>query len=266
MVKTSRKLTCELFAVLALAVGVLTSPAKTQEPDPIPDEATSAAPVDEQILPGYHDWTSSGDYGWCQEQCYSAKCWGAYPFMGPSCRWHSVTVPRLTAHYWGYAEEFCERPFGTYARAAINTQINNGLVAQLVLYRYDFRDPTVSYDDAAKLRGRGHYQLVKIVDKLKRVMGPLVIEPSGDDDLDEERRQFVIARLDDLEFSFPEESVVIGRPPAGGMSGEEAFVNYQNLIMQTEHAGAFTPRLEERSTISFGSHADSEGPAIGRGN
>ncbi len=251
---------CERFALLALLALVLVVPVGAQEPDVLPEDAT--APLLAEPIDGlsYNGWAGPGTCDWCNEECYSPKCWGAYPGMGLKCRWHNVFVPRKTAWYWGNAEEFCERPFGTYARAAWNTQVVNGLAAQIVLYRFDFRDPAAtSTERAAKLNFRGHERLIKIVEKLKYVAAPLTIEMSGDKELDEMRRQYVIDFLqDDLEFPLPEESVVIGRPTARGLDGEEAFAGYQNLMLQTKSAGAFSPDLKERRTISFGGGLDSD--------
>ena len=260
MLNQRNRMLRERFTVLALLAFVLVAPVGAQEPDALTEEA--AAPLLAEPIDGlsYNGWAGPGTCDWCNETCYSPKCWGAYPGMGPCNRWHNVFVPRKTAWYWGYSEEFCERPFGTYARAALNTQVVNGLAAQIVLYRFDFRDPAAtSTERAAKLNFRGHERLIKIVEKLKYVVAPLTIEMSGDKELDEMRRQYVIDFLqDDLEFPLPEESVVIGRPTARGLDGEEAFSNYQNLMLQTKHTGAFSPDLKERRTISFGGGLDSD--------
>jgi hypothetical protein len=127
----------------------------------------------------------------------------------------------------------------------MRAQITNGLAAQLVFYRYDFnnnpgeggsKSPT-----AANLSPRGWVQMVKIGEMLNRLpVPPVVIESSNDSQLDEARRQNVIAGLTEVMGSpVPPEWVVVGEPMANPLNGEEAVIVHENLLRQTEAAGQY---------------------------
>jgi hypothetical protein len=142
---------------------------------------------------------------------------------------------------WFYGSE----PFGLCVFGALNSQISNGLAAQLVLYRYDFNNPPVKSAansiDAANLNPRGRLQLLKVAELLNRVpMPPVVIEASDDPEIDRARRQSVIVALSEAMGSpIPGEWVVVDRPAANPLSGEEAAIIHDNLLRQTESGGVY---------------------------
>jgi hypothetical protein len=175
--------------------------------------------------------------------------------MGPLGRlWHHCLKPCLQDSHWGYAEYFCERPFGTLLRAHQQTQIFNGLTDQMVLYHYDFRDGPGT---KTELNYRGLQQLSKLVEVAQQTGLPLVIEKTDNNSsLDKSRRQAVLTKLEQLQIPYASEMVVVAEIPAAGLNGEESSLIYQNLIQQTRDRGGSlgTERsLRRTSGLSAGS-------------
>jgi hypothetical protein len=136
-------------------------------------------------------------------------------------------------------------PFGFCVSSALNAQITNGLAAQLVFYRYDFVNvPTqraAKPNDFANLNPQGQRQLRRVADVMSRMpLPPVVIESSGNSQIDEARRQIVIAGLTDAMGSpVPAEWVVVDEPMAHPIAGEEATIIHENLLRQTEAGGSY---------------------------
>lgn len=142
---------------------------------------------------------------------------------------------------WQYRAD----PFGYCVFGALDAQITSGLAAQLVLYRYDFNNPptegAAKSIDPANLNPRGRQQLMKVADLLNRLpMPPVVIEASENPQIDQARRQRVIAALTEVMGTpVPNEWVVVDEPAANPLSGEEATLIHQNLLQQTELRGLY---------------------------
>jgi hypothetical protein len=139
--------------------------------------------------------------------------------------------------YWGYPEEFCERPFGSWMRAQMSAHIREGAAAQMALYRYDFADPT-THDRPEMLTARGMIQLRKICCLLNQGGQVIAIEPSGDPDLDQARRQQVFQQLALLNCPVSDGQIVTGRTQAGGLSGDEAVQIHGNRLKASGSGGA----------------------------
>lgn len=143
--------------------------------------------------------------------------------------WITRAKPRLQESHWGYPEEFEEKPFGSSLRAHVNRQIRNGTRDRMVLYLYDFHDAGLG--DETTLNPHG----LRRLDDLRRMMQcnstPLVIEPSGKNaELDEARREHVLSLLQDSTFAVPEDWVVVARPDARGLHGEDALSVHQRML------------------------------------
>lgn len=180
-------------------------------------------------------------------------------------RWNTQTKPALQASHWGYPEEFCERPFGSFTRANLCGQMRNGLEDQLILYRYDFVDE--SLPEAYQLKPRGRYELAKIIGLLQEPnlvqcgLPPIYIEETvGQPQLNEARRQHVLQQFELMEFPVPAEHVVVGRANAPGISGDESLQIYMNLMRQWQMGGqgAGSGMNQGRTTPGAGA-----GPGIG---
>jgi hypothetical protein len=90
------------------------------------------------------------------------------------------------------------------------------------------------------------YQLKKFAEILQNTCLPLTIEPSIENtNLDVARREFVLDALARLGMPLNPEMVIVDKPRAFGLSGEESEVIYPNQILQTQDGG--------RSRISRGS-------------
>jgi hypothetical protein len=167
--------------------------------------------------------------------CCECQC---PPVHGPVRKlYHYHLKPCLQASHWGYADLFQPRPFGSYARFAAGSQIENGLSAQLVLYRMDFvaRDglPT------AELNPSGRARLEKVLGLVMTGACPLVIElDERNPELNAARRAHVVGQLQQFVAGFPEERVVVGRPAARGLAAEEAVAIQQIVQEQVRTMGA----------------------------
>jgi hypothetical protein len=165
--------------------------------------------------------------------------------------------PCLQASHWGYPEYFCERPFGSCNLQATQTMIANGLRDQMVLYEYDFGFG----DDTGTLKDRGVVQLEKMIKRIPIVGCPVVIQSSGNAQLDAERQLHVLDTLAKLGMELEPEMVVVGRPGVRGLNGEEAQYIYWNLLEQTRLRGNVGIETSGLRDIGFGSN--STGSAAG---
>jgi len=167
--------------------------------------------------------------------CCDCQC---QPVHGPVRRlYHNHLKPCLQQSHWGYADLFQPRPFGSYARFAAGSQIENGLSAQLVLYRMDF--VTAEGLPGAELNPSGRARLERVLGLVMTGPCPLVIElDERHPELNAARRASVVGQLQQVVAGFPEERVVVGRPAARGLSAEEAVAIQQNVLEQVRTMGA----------------------------
>jgi hypothetical protein len=151
-------------------------------------------------------------------------------------RWwyHKTQCKRhLQENFLGYPEEFNEWPLGSSLYAHGRTQVANGNAARMVFYHYDF------VDGGTQLNVRGHDKLVKIAKLLPASFYPVVIERTpATPGLDEQRRGLLLAELAGSPFPVPPERVIIGPPPAAGMTGYDAAVIYGNQLQTLQAGGA----------------------------
>lgn len=159
-----------------------------------------------------------------------------------SCRrvgaWQGRIKPCLQYSHWGYADQFEETPFGASVCQAKKVQICNGLADQIVLYLYDFCMAT----DGAQLNLRGRRRLSEIVTMMQSLnCHPLLIEASGNPELDAARKAYVLEMMAKANFPVPEDWVVVGQPKVRGLAGEEAVIIHSNMLRQTEAAATRAP-------------------------
>ena len=190
--------------------------------------------------PGAVESTSAGTipptfpYGSPLSYEYQRTCW---PHHYCHCR-HSTFKARKQCEYWGYPEEFCERPFGVFVRSHFHAQIANGLANQMVLYQYDFYD-TVG-DEATTLNPHGLVQVAKVGELAGMLGDPffiVTVEATGDPELDTARRLHVFQKLVELDVPIAVEQVVTGSATSPGLDGIEAFEIYRNQLQQTRVLG-----------------------------
>src|SRR5262245_27717869 len=135
--------------------------------------------------------------------------------------------------WWGYPDEFHERPLGSAVHETVDKQRSNGEAALMVLHHQDFG----SGPEQGELNARGREELRKVAELLPKSFAPVIIERSADARLDERRRQTVIAELNNGKFPVPDERVIIGPDVAFGVGGVEAGLIGINLLHQTEARG-----------------------------
>ena len=150
----------------------------------------------------------------------------------PQVGWWDRVRYRLHACFLGFPEEFEAPPLGASVYAFGRAQVANAEVAQLVLYRADF------IEGSGTLNPRGRDQLARIALLLPRSFCPVIIEPTlCAPELDQVRLLEVVSELGRCGFAVPPQRVVIGPPPAVGLSGVEAGMIYNNLLNQTLSGG-----------------------------
>jgi hypothetical protein len=153
---------------------------------------------------------------------HNGRHWGA---------WHKA---RCQAKWVGYPEEFNEWPLGWSLHANGQTEVSNATAARMVFYHYDFED------GGSRLNYRGRDKLAMIAALLPTSFAPVVIERTpGDDRLDLERRTVIAGALAHGTFPIPPERVIVGRPIANGLNGQEAVIIRDNLYRQTLQQGTF---------------------------
>jgi hypothetical protein len=139
---------------------------------------------------------------------------------------------KMRSCIWGYPDQFESPPLGYMVSLQGRTQVANAEIARMTLYRYDFEE------HGTRLTARGKYQLQKIVGLLPLNFAPLVIEETpGDGALDLARRTAVLNELGSQPFPIPPERVVVARPIAVGLPGEQALAVYGNLIRDVRNQG-----------------------------
>ncbi len=176
-------------------------------------------------------------------------------------RWARFKACMQWSH-WGYADRFCPTPLGYSLNAHLDTQITNGLAAQMVLYRYDFHDGIL--DQAHKLNPHGRRRLASLVAQLACDTQPLTIQTTAKPELDEARRQHVLQVLNESVYDVPEEWVVVDHPEDPGLSGEEATVIQKGLLQQTTSGGATMINVGGSSSYGSSSFGSSGGGSESR--
>ena len=196
--------------------------------EPLPPQPVAVQTTPVETIPPTFPYGSPLSYE------YERTCW---PHGYCHCR-HRTFKARAQCSHWGYPEEFCERPFGDYVRSHFHTQIANGLADQMVLYQYDFYDS--DGDEATMLNPRGLIQVGKVgglAGLLYDQFFVVIVEPTGNPELDIARRLHVLEKLAELGAPVAAEQVVTARPAGLGLEGIEAYEIYRNQLQQTRVLG-----------------------------
>jgi hypothetical protein len=105
----------------------------------------------------------------------------------------------------------------------MSAQVANGEAEQMILYHYDFRPGT------SRLNAPGLAKLAKINRRLLCNAFPIVLQSTGDPDLDGARRERVLQELAALPVPVPPERVLIGTPSDRGLDGVDAILIERRL-------------------------------------
>jgi hypothetical protein len=176
-------------------------------------------------------------------------CW---PHHYCDCR-YSTCKRRAQCRAWGYPEEFCERPFGTYVRSHLHRQVANGLADQMAVYHFDFYDTDTDQADQLKPRGvRQVNEVAKLTTMLYDQYFVVTIESTGNSELDNRRRLLVFEKLTDLGAPVGLDQIATGSPPAAGLDGVEAFEIYQKQLQQTKRQSGSSGGSSNTGVVSGG--------------
>lgn len=162
-------------------------------------------------------------------------------------------------------------PPGVTAGAQFETQASNALASRFVVYRHEwlanytdgggYRDEqriigNAKPEDLTKLTRSGVQHLQIVASNLSRVDYPVVLEPSWNDELDEQRRQIVTEQLMSLLPEGANVNVVVAQPNEEGMRGPEAISTF-NQIEGSGAGGA--------GRVGFGAYGGGGGGGFGAG-
>lgn len=201
----------------------------------------------------------------CQDDCHGHR--GLFGKI--KGWWHHRRHHRASNHCNGcttcetHAQAPEQLPLGYILNEHVSTQISNGEAARMVLYHYDFIDGT------ARLNVRGKRRLAEIAERIPRNFHPVIIQqtvvrPSGNpqrdeklesaaDELDQKRKQTVVAALREMTIPVPEQRVRVGIPPSTGLRADEEQAKrvYESLLVPDGGVGASpagTPTAGSAST------------------
>ncbi len=121
------------------------------------------------------------------------------------------------------------QPAGTFTCQWTDAQTTRAAADKFVIYRYEWIE--------GKLSPFGERHIPEIAHQLPLVPWPVVVEPSGDAKLDQERRLAVFAALSRC-GAISEDRIVLGNSEALGLPGYEALRDGLQLISGRESSGA----------------------------
>lgn len=138
----------------------------------------------------------------------------------------------LEAKFLGYLAEFEAPPAGAMLASHLQAQITAADYSRMMVHDFDFCVGT------AELNARGKEFVLRKASCLGRGPAPMIVEfVSYAPHLADARRQTVLNYLAANRINVPPEMVVIGRPQGQPITGEEAVLIHQNLLLQTRTAG-----------------------------
>jgi hypothetical protein len=125
----------------------------------------------------------------------------------------------------GYGNYLVEpAPPGTSVNQAIDTQAANAAKDDFVVYSNEW------LADSTVLGPAGKRHIDRIAKKLSSVPYPVIVEPTGNVDLDRSRREALVTVLVMRGIGDAEQRVVIGYSSAEGLFGDEAERIYDQML------------------------------------
>ena len=115
-------------------------------------------------------------------------------------------------------------PVGTKLNWAIEAQAANAAEDDFTIYKYEW------CAGGTELGPYGKYHLGDVIKRLPNVPFPVVIQPTGQPDLDEARRQGLVVVLNMKGIADAENRVIIAFPKAEALYGEEARRVYYRML------------------------------------
>jgi hypothetical protein len=151
----------------------------------------------------------------------------SWPWM--AMLWSVTLLAMPACHSAGFAGSDCRDipkgalppPAGTYVCQWTDAETSRAAADNFVIYQYEWID--------AKLGPFGQRHIPRIGQQLPLVPCPVVVEPSGDAKLDQQRRQAVFEALSKY-ADISEERIILGHSEALPLPGYEALPDGLNLI------------------------------------
>ena len=122
------------------------------------------------------------------------------------------------------------QPAGTHLCQWTNWEISRAEADGFVVYQYEWVE--------AKPSPFGERHLAEIACQIPKVANAIIVEPSGDSALDEQRRLAVVQAMAQCGVEIPPERVIFGHSQAEGLRGYEAGRVGNQLISGQQGAGA----------------------------
>lgn len=155
--------------------------------------------------------------------------------------------------------QFCPplSPQGSGVLPTLNAQVTSGLAAQLIFNQLHF---TPTDDESTwRLSAAGYERLFKVTKLLQQYPGMVIVETTRDPDVDEQRKELVTRMLMQTGAIAGADQVVVGLPRVAGMSGLEAQINYQKLLMSTMNSQNSS---NNNNGLNSGSNGNNSTPSI----
>jgi hypothetical protein len=161
-----------------------------------------------------------GEYG-----C-AAGGWGHHAGCGCGCLHHGAGGHGLFSGFHDneeYFQPWSERPYGSYAKQILATQIHNGFQAQLAFYHFHF-----SFDGQSwYLTDAGQQHADTICRFFHLSPGHIEIETTRNPGWDESRRQVALFALQQRGVPVSLEHFVLSPPNRTGLAGLESLLIYE---------------------------------------
>ena len=167
---------------------------------------------------------------------------------GPLHRMFHHSAHAFQDKFVGYPSTFIEPPLGYYVNEQFTVQVAKANTHRFTFYRSDFLPGTNAFSPAGASRWNVMFA------RMPAWTGPITVEWTPDEPaLAEQRRQAVIATLQQAGQTILADRVVIAPSPYPGAMGVEAANNFGNTVQRGQGAAPFFP-LPPTETASTGVH------------
>jgi hypothetical protein len=113
-------------------------------------------------------------------------------------------------------------PAGANVNSVVQSQIDGAMADRFTVYRHEWaNDGDIPGD-------YGSRHLDEIARRIDETDHPVLIERDADNQLNELRRDYLVRYLAARNITQPDRRVIVGRPTAPGISGDEAIEIYAN--------------------------------------
>ncbi len=166
---------------------------------------------------------------WSTHLFASARRFGAALLF---LEWLSGCYPEHAAYVAPEKHEIImPEPNGTFVHRFQELQAGKAEAADFVFFADEW------YKGGPKLGPHGRYHLTHLLPRLGHETFPVVVQASGDEALDAERRRFLVEALINHGVADADVRVIIAYPDAEGLYGEQAECIFHNMLHPYRGAG-----------------------------